>query len=98
MNAPRIALEVGELVLDGLEISQAEKIEPAVNRELARLFFLMGGRPWMKNQQELSLPDVTIEVPPDSRPEQIGVRIARDIFNKMNTSRPPEHHPRGGRR
>jgi len=96
MNTPKVSLEIGELVLEGLEVGQAERIQPAVQRELDRLFFLMGGRSWMNSRTELALPDASIEVPPGSRPEDIGVRIARDLFAQLNVSRPPDPIP-GGR-
>ena len=80
----KVELHIDELVLEGVPGYQRQQIAGAIEQALTRLVAEQGLPPgW---QDGLSLPALTEQIRPGSRPEAIGQQVARAILGGMSAA------------
>ncbi len=84
MRPKNIELHIEELVLEGFEKADSNRIAEAIERELTHLFTEMGVSPSLAIDGEINrLDGGTVQVAPGIRPEAIGARVARVVYQGL---------------
>jgi hypothetical protein len=96
---PPISLHIDRLVVDGLPLTatQAARLQPALERELARLIAGSGDAgAWDPGAAPPATAVATPTVHWDAaRPHQLGRALAHGVFDSLNSSSPASARPRG---
>jgi hypothetical protein len=79
-----IELHIEELILDGFEQGDKQRIAEAVERELTNLFAKKGIPASLTESNEIRhLDGGVFHAKPDSKPEIIGAKVAQAVYGGM---------------
>jgi hypothetical protein len=79
-----VDVQIDELVLHGFPHGDRYRIGQALESELTRLIAKKGIPPAIRQEGEReSLAGNAVDIPPGSRPDTVGTRVAREVYGRM---------------
>jgi hypothetical protein len=82
----KVNIEIGELVLDGLDYHDHRRISKAIEQELTRLISENGLSKWPTPQNKTpSIDAPSFNAPSNMNPRTIGRETARSIYRGLRT-------------